>query len=466
MPSDPQTAVESMYGRRFLVSAWPWRALGYLLSSLPLMFSAAVVIGALTLPWLVALSRIVHGAPFSPGALLACTLGGCVLFAGGAPLLAVPLAFLERRRLRLMDARPAPSGHRPPSRSAPLTGRSSDSLTEPPSRRTSGPWARVRTGYREAATWREVAYAVLFVTAGPAAYLAVSGVAFLAIAFIAAPLLVHDGTPLALGFGSADSVGGALWYALVGVVMLPAVPYLLVLLAGAHCAVARGLLCGGDEYRLRVELVEVARSRARLVDAFEAERRRIERDLHDGTQERLVSLTLRLGLARLDITPETPAYKNVTDAHDQAKQLMADLRELIRGIHPRVLSDRGLTAALGELADRSAIPVTVRAGLRDRLPRHVEATAYFVAAEALTNIAKHSRAAATSITVRREGRMLVVEIFDDGVGGADPERGTGLTGLADRVAVVDGRMLLSSPDGGPTLLRVELPCSQNDLRSG
>ncbi|MER7183986.1 sensor domain-containing protein [Streptomyces hyaluromycini] len=449
MPGNPQTVWESMQGRRFLLGAWPWRALGYLLASVPLMLSAGAVIGALTLPWLRTWSQIVHGAHVPPGGMLASVLGGGVLFAVGAPPAAMPLAVAERRRLALVDTRPVRSGHRVPPRPGPR------------------PW--VRTRCREAATWREVAYAVLFVTVGPVAYLVVFGVAFLVAAFIAAPLLVHDDTPVALGFGSAGSVGDALWYALAGVVMLPAVPYLLALLAGAHGAVARALLGDGDEHRLRAELVEVARSRARLVDAFEAERRRIERDLHDGTQERLVSLTLRLGLARLDIAPGTQAYQNVTDAHEQAKQLMAELRELIRGIHPRVLTDRGLTAALGELADRSAIPVTVRTeptDVTDRLPRHVETTAYFVATEALTNIAKHSRATAASITVRREGRTLTVEVLDDGIGGADPARGTGLTGLADRLAVVDGRILLSSPDGGPTLLRVELPCSQNDLRSG
>ena len=416
------------------------------------MCSAALVIGALTLPWLVTLSRVSHGFHVSLLGLLASVLGGGVLFAGGAPLLAVPLAAVERRRLALVDTRPLSSGHRPP----PWTG--------PPPSSGYGLW--LRTLYQEAATWREVAYAVLFVTVGPLVYLTVSSIVFLTVVFIAAPLLVDDGEPLALGFGRVTDVGGALGYALAGVAMLPAVPYLLALLAGAHGAVARALLHGGDEHRLRVELVEVARSRARLVDAFEAERRRIERDLHDGTQERLVSLTLRLGMARLDIEPATPAYRNVTDAHDQAKQLMAELRELIRGIHPRVLSDRGLTAALGELADRSAIPVAVNASLGARPPLHVEATAYFVATEALTNIAKHSRATAASITVRREGQVLVVEVLDDGVGGAVPERGTGLTGLADRVAVIDGRMLLSSPYGGPTLLRVELPCSQNDPRSG
>jgi signal transduction histidine kinase len=198
------------------------------------------------------------------------------------------------------------------------------------------------------------------------------------------------------------------------------------------------------------------------VDAFEAERLRIERDLHDGAQQRLVSLTLQLGLARLDVPPDSPAAVTVATAHEQAKQLMVELRELIHGIRPQVLTDRGLPAALRELADQSSIPVTVDGDLPARLPSTVEGTAYFVVAEALTNVAKHSRATGAGVTVRQRTGVLTVEIRDNGHGGADLRRGTGLTGLADRLAVIDGRMWLSSPAGGPTLLRVELPCSQTE----
>jgi signal transduction histidine kinase len=148
----------------------------------------------------------------------------------------------------------------------------------------------------------------------------------------------------------------------------------------------------------------------------------------------------------------------VSDAHHQAKQLMVELRELIHGIHPQLLTDRGLTAALGELAEQSAIPVTVHSELSGRLAGHLEATAYFAVAEALGNALKHSAASSVRVVVRRPGDLLVVEVSDDGRGGADPARGTGLTGLADRVAVMDGRLLLSSPPGGPTRVRVELPC--------
>jgi signal transduction histidine kinase len=234
----------------------------------------------------------------------------------------------------------------------------------------------------------------------------------------------------------------------------------LTLLAGGHAAVARTLLAASDE-RLRAELVEVSRSHARLVDAFEAERRRIERDLHDGAQQRLVSLTLQLGMARLALPPGSRAADDVAAAHEQAKQLMAELRELIHGIQPQILTDLGLPAALGELVDQSAVPVSVDVDLPSRLPSQIESTAYFVAAEALTNVAKHSGASNANVTARQHDSVLTVEISDNGRGGADPRGGTGLTGLADRVAVTGGRMLLLSPSGGPTVLRVEPPCTHN-----
>jgi signal transduction histidine kinase len=248
-------------------------------------------------------------------------------------------------------------------------------------------------------------------------------------------------------------------FAFTGLVLLGLCSYLVTLVAGADAAVSRSLLfSGGPEERLRAELTEVAASRARLADAFEAERRRIERDLHDGAQQKLVALTMQLGLARLDLPPG-PAARAVTAAHEQAKQLMADLRDLIHGIQPQVLTDLGLPAALSELADQAPFPVTVYSALTGRLPGQAENTAYFAAAEALTNVAKHSGAATASVTARAGDGILVLEVRDDGRGGADPARGSGLTGLADRVAVAGGRMLLSSPPGGPTILRLEVPCT-------
>ncbi|OLT20318.1 histidine kinase [Actinomadura sp. CNU-125] len=432
--------MESAARRRFLLTSWPWRCAGYLLTTPIPMLAAAVPFGLLVLPWTEALS-----SPHGVGARLLLGALGVLLVAGIGPLVALPLAEVERRRLRLVDDRPVLPAR---ARAASATGADL------------WPWSPVR--YREAAVWREMGYAFLLVTVAPVLYGAflvfVLGVAGL----LLSPLLARGaGRPVALGTAEVATPTDAVPYALAGVALLAVLPYLAALLAGAHGTVARALLGRGRDERLRAELVEVSRSRARLVDAFEAERRRIERDLHDGAQQRLLGLTLQLGLARVDLPPDSDAGRSVAEAHAQAKLLMDELRELIRGIHPRVLTDRGLPAALRELADRSPVPVTVRADLPGRLARHEEGTAYFVAAEALANIAKHSRAtrARVSVLLRADG-VLALEVEDDGRGGADPALGTGLTGLADRVAVVDGRMLLSSPAGGPTVLRVELPCSR------
>lgn len=441
----PQTALEAVTWRRLLVSGWPWRSAGYLLTGLP---PAAVAFAVLAIPWLVLVTQLAAGR-YQLGIIVMLILLGAALAGGLGPLVAAPLAALERRRLRMVDARPVAATHRP---AAP------------------GPVSWLRARYTAPATWREVGYACLLGTVAPVLTIAALLAAPLAAVFVASPFLVlaqrpGDG-PVALVVGEVATVGQTLPYVIAGVLLLPLVPYLLTLLAGGHAAVARALLLGGPADQLRAELVEVSRSRTRLADAFEAERRRIQRDLHDGAQPRLVSLTLQLGLARLDLPPGSPAADSLAEAHEQAKQLMAQLRELIHGIQPQVLTDLGLPAALGELADQSPIPVAVDSDLPGRLPSQVENTAYFVAAEALTNIAKHSGATSASVTARQHHGVLTVEISDNGHGGADPHRGTGLTGLADRVAVTGGRMLLSSPDGGPTLLRVELPCAQNQPPPG
>jgi signal transduction histidine kinase len=209
---------------------------------------------------------------------------------------------------------------------------------------------------------------------------------------------------------------------------------------------------------LRARVEELRRSRARLVEAGTLERRRLERNLHDGAQQRLValSLTMRLARAKLDKDPEKS--KALLDgATDELELALAELRELARGIHPAVLSDRGLPAALEALAGRSPVPVELAEVPPDRLPEPIEAAAYFVVSEALTNVAKYASASQATVRVQRQNGSAVVEVSDDGIGGADPDRGSGLRGLADRVAALDGNMRLDSPPGAGTRLRAEIP---------
>jgi signal transduction histidine kinase len=226
---------------------------------------------------------------------------------------------------------------------------------------------------------------------------------------------------------------------------------------------ARSLLGPSKTSMLTAEAAHLQASRARGVDAAEAERRRIERDLHDGAQQRLVAVAMGLGRAKNKMERDPEAAKVLIDeAHADAKLAVAELRDLARGIYPAVLGDRGLDAALSSLAAKAQVPVDVRVedGLSstNRPPAAVESTAYFTVAEALTNIAKYSGATQAGVVVRCEQDHVIVEITDDGMGGAQIRSGGGLAGLADRAATIDGVLTVVSPIGGPTVIRADLPC--------
>ncbi|HEY0362894.1 MAG TPA: sensor histidine kinase, partial [Solirubrobacteraceae bacterium] len=215
------------------------------------------------------------------------------------------------------------------------------------------------------------------------------------------------------------------------------------------------------EAELRARLDELQTSRSRLVEVSMFERRRLERDLHDGAQQRLVALSLQLGLAkrRLEEGQDVAAGAMLDAARDELARALEELRELARGIHPAVLTDRGLEPALEALAERAPLPVSLDQMPAERLPAPVEAAAYFVVAEALTNVVKYAGASAAAVRIRRNGSYAVVEVRDDGVGGADPTSGTGLRGLADRLAALDGRLEVHSPPGEGTTVRAEVPCA-------
>jgi signal transduction histidine kinase len=209
---------------------------------------------------------------------------------------------------------------------------------------------------------------------------------------------------------------------------------------------------------LRARLEELRASRARIVQAGDAERRRLERDLHDGAQSRLVALTLLLRSARTRAGADGELASLLDRAQDELQTSLSELRELARGIHPAVLTDRGLVPALHALADRAPVPVTVQADHEPRLPAPVETAAYFVVSEALANVAKYAHATQAAVAVRHVNGHLTVEVSDDGVGGADAARGSGLRGLGDRLAALDGTISLESPAGGGTRLHAAIPC--------
>jgi signal transduction histidine kinase len=209
---------------------------------------------------------------------------------------------------------------------------------------------------------------------------------------------------------------------------------------------------------LRAKVEELRVSRVRIVDSGDAARRRLERDLHDGAQQRLVSLALSLAMLQPRVESDPEAMRELELARSELEQALEALRELARGIHPSVLSDQGINAALQGLARRANVPVELEICGGDRLPERVEAAAYFVVAEALTNVAKYARATRARVEVSRQDGLVRVEIADDGVGGADPAKGSGLRGLEDRVAALEGRLEIDSPPGGGTTVIATIPC--------
>ncbi|WP_316959414.1 histidine kinase [Streptomyces sp. TRM68367] len=389
----------------FLTSSWPWRSLAFLLSGTVIGCCFAGLAGLLYLLW---------------GGLGPVAVVVVLVVLGGV---AWVVAAFERRRLRLvMTASSAVTGDEEPT--GPLWARY---------------WQRLRAG----CGLRELGY-------GMAAVLVLwwtdIGVAVVAIGL---PVFLMT-APLQPTASFAVALAGPA----IGVVLLPIAAYPVAAWAGVRAAMARAVLDPEDN-----ELTQVMESRARLVDAFEVERRRIERDLHDGAQQRLVTLSMKLGLAGLDLPPDSLAARQVREAGEQARMALQELRELIHNIHPQVLTDRGLEPAVRDIAGRSVVPVEVDIALPHRLASQVESTAYFVVCEALANMAKHSRAQQAWVRGRLGGDVLVLEIRDDGVGGADAAKGTGLVGITDRLSVLNGRMFLSSPAGGPTVMRVEIPCN-------
>jgi signal transduction histidine kinase len=371
------------------------------------------------------------------GAGLAITLIGLPILAGTMALW-VAGADLERWRARVLLKLSVARPYRP-RLSPSLLGRA---------------WERAR----DLAVWADLLYFALLFPLSIATFVAATVAVAFPIAGVTAPLAYALGAEATIGF-RIDSGWKAALAALLGLALLPLAPYVVHALALVHGFMLEHLLGIRPAARLSLQVEELSRSRSEAVAAAVAERRRIERDLHDGGQQRLTALALDLGMARvkLESDPEA-AHRLVAEAHEEAKLALADLRNLARGIHPAILTDRGLDAALSALAGRSPVPVDFDVDVPRRPSLTIESVAYFVVLEALANVAKHAGATSVAVRVQQDDGQLVVEVADDGRGGARLERDGGLEGLATRVASVDGSLTLSSPEGGPTIVRAVLPC--------
>ncbi|MFE1904271.1 sensor histidine kinase [Streptomyces gardneri] len=230
-------------------------------------------------------------------------------------------------------------------------------------------------------------------------------------------------------------------------------------LARVHARCCLAVLAPTSAEQLATRVTELTRTRTGVLQAHGAELRRIERDLHDGTQARLVAIAMRLAVAGESFSQDPDAAAAlVRQAQAETEEAMTELRSVIRTIYPPVLADMGLGGALGALATRAGVPTRIGVDELGEVPAAVEAVAYFAVTEALANIARHSRATKAAVHVTRDGAILSAEITDDGTGGADASRGSGLDGIRRRAAALDGTMKISSPPGGPTTITVELPC--------
>ncbi|MCX4788628.1 sensor domain-containing protein [Streptomyces sp. NBC_01221] len=244
-------------------------------------------------------------------------------------------------------------------------------------------------------------------------------------------------------------------------VLWPVLPFVARLLTHADRGMARGLLSPSDELERRI--AELESDRGVVVDTAAADLRRIERDLHDGAQARLVALAMGLGLAKEKLTDDPEAAARMVDeAHGEVKVALQELRDLARGIHPAVLTDRGLDAALSAIASRCTVPVTVGVDLASRPAQAIEGIAYFTVSELLQNVSKHSGARSATVEVWRSADRMLIQVTDDGRGGARMDGGTGMAGLAERLGAVDGLFVLDSPVGGPTTVTAELPWRDRD----
>jgi len=323
--------------------------------------------------------------------------------------------------------------------------------------KSEGVWHRLVAPFSDRTTWKELTYVWLVQPVLGVVNFTVAVTAW-AVPLWAITLPVYaihgeGSSPQVWSGRTLDTWHEVLPVVAAGILVLPLAPWVIRGFAAVDRTVARWGLSAS-------KVTTPRQTQARSVDVAMSDRRQIERDLHDGAQQRLLSLGMELGMAleKFDSDPDA-ARGLVGDAHAELQRAIADLRNLARGIHPAVLTDRGLDAALSALAARSPVPVRLDVRLHERPPASVEATAYFIVAEALTNAARYANAKAVDVRVRQDAGELHLEVSDDGVGGAEQRPGGGLAGLADRASSIEGALRISSPAGGPTVVAADLPCA-------
>jgi signal transduction histidine kinase len=420
-----------------------WRQALYLAAGIPAQLLVAV-------PFAICVRAIV-GPAYSSNHPVRVLLA--LLVTLGALLFGLPLlTLMQRQRLRATAGVAIPP--------------------HPPGRYLWGSPRAIVSAARSQAVWRQACYHFLAAPALAGAAIVAIGTWLASLVYLfvyaygwglSAGSMLHRGLypdPSATHLPRILGLPVDAWLTLAGVAGLLAAPWLTAGVQALDVRAARALLGPSRTSELEHRVEQLAETRAGVVDAADAERRRLERDLHDGTQQRLVSLAINLGMARAQVSTAEEARQAIADAHEEAKSALAELRDLIRGLHPAVLEDRGLDAALSGVTARMPIPVRLTVDLPRRPAPVIEAVAYFVVSEGLANIVKHAQASQAEVVVSRAGDRLHIIVSDDGVGGADPSRGTGLTGLAKRAASVDGTFEIVSPPDGPTLLTVDLPCAR------
>lgn len=409
-------------------SSEPWRASLFLLTS----FVVAVF-------WFVVLVTLI-----ATGTSTVVTLVGIPILIASVYIWQQG-ARVERWRVGVMLREPIPDPYRPTP---------------------DGPWwERFKSLITDPAIWRDLLYLFLLFPIGIIEFVVLVVALSIPTSMIVMPFAVLTGNEANIGIGEVfgwtiDTVPESLAILALGVPLLVLGLLAIVGTSRLHVSFARTLLGPDERAVLEQRVSDLRQSRTRVMDAEMMELRRIERDLHDGAQQLLVATAIDLAMARDKLESEPEAARELVDkAGAQTREALADIRNLVRGISPAILIDRGLDPAISALAARCPVPVQLDVEIDRRLPEAVETTAYFIVAEALTNVAKHSGATEARVLARIFGDRLLLEVTDNGSGGADPAKGTGLSGLRDRAAALDGELRIDSPTGGSTRIRAELPCA-------